>query len=126
MKKLISILLILAFIIQTTNQIWIIAAFYVNRDYIAANLCINRFDKIPVCKGSCFLEKQLNTNQQQQQKVPELKLQQLTLFNTDNFTRLAIPVPSVFTKHFLLYNTHIIPQNYTSLIFRPPSCTANA
>ena len=44
------------------------ASFYIQQDYIAQNLCINRFDAIPVCKGQCYLKKQLKTNENQEKK----------------------------------------------------------
>src|SRR5690606_29425720 len=57
--------LLLAVIMQSTGSIWVYLGFQLNRDYIESQLCINRFDAIPVCKGSCYLEvkiKEENSN----------------------------------------------------------------
>ncbi len=51
--------LLLAVIMQSTSSIWIYLGFELNRDYIARQLCINRFETIPVCKGSCYLEEKI-------------------------------------------------------------------
>jgi hypothetical protein len=80
MKKLLIHIMLLIFIFQSTCNFWIIISFYVNRDYIAQNICINRFDQIPVCKGQCFLNEKLQENQKQEQKLPDLKGKEIQLF----------------------------------------------
>jgi hypothetical protein len=122
LKKVVSILLIFAFLLQSTSQLWIMAAFKINQDYIAANLCINRFDEIPVCKGSCYLEKQLNQDQKQQQKFPDLKTKEINLFCQDNTT--GLPTQVVILNNNISYpkfNTSFITSAYLRSVFRPPS-----
>lgn len=63
MKKVIVIFLLFIFTIQITKSFWIISSFHINRDYIAKNICINRFDKIPTCKGQCYLDNELSKEQ---------------------------------------------------------------
>lgn len=65
MKRILVFLLLLIFTIQITKSLGIIISFHVNRDYIAENICINRFDKIPTCKGQCFLNAELNKEQKE-------------------------------------------------------------
>lgn len=65
MKRILVFLLLLIFIIQITKSLWIVTSFHVNRDYIAENICINRFDKIPTCKGQCFLNTELSKEQKE-------------------------------------------------------------
>lgn len=107
--------------IQTYHQTWILASFYINRDYIAQNICINRFDAIPLCKGSCVLEKELKKNEDQQQKLPELKIKEIQLFcqhqvclfntiNTLSLTDISYPILAKPT----------FPQQINNSIFRPP------
>jgi hypothetical protein len=73
-KKLITIFMIGVLFVQSSSQVWLLASFLFNRNYIAENLCINRFDLIPVCKGSCVLEEQIEKSKKDQEKQPELKL----------------------------------------------------
>ncbi|MEM0541008.1 hypothetical protein WFZ85_00110 [Flavobacterium sp. j3] len=68
MKKVIVLFLLFIFTFQITKSFWIISSFHINRDYIAKNICINRFDKIPTCKGQCFLTKELNKEQNENNK----------------------------------------------------------
>jgi hypothetical protein len=110
--------------VQSTSQLWIWAAFEINRDYIAANLCINRFEAIPVCKGSCFLEKQLNENEKQQQKLPDLKTKEVNLFCQDN--SFELPKQTFLLSRKSAYPNHnisFISSEHLRSVFRPPSIT---
>jgi hypothetical protein len=80
MKKIVIYFLLIAFVFQTTSNLWIISSFYINQDYIAKNVCVNRFDKIPVCYGKCFLTKQLKENDKEQQKTPNVKDKEIQLY----------------------------------------------
>lgn len=121
MKKILPIILITAFFIQGTSQLWIWTSFKINQDFIAANLCTNRFDAIPVCKGSCFLEKQLKKDQEQQQKSPELKLKEITVFCQDN--TIGLPEQILFTTRSISYPifTDFITSGYLTSTFHPPT-----
>jgi hypothetical protein len=90
MKKVLVYFLLFIFIIQTTKGLWIITSFQLNKDYIAANLCINRFDQIPTCKGQCFLNNQLNKEQKENKKNLST-IEKDSLFISPQFTE-GIPV----------------------------------
>jgi len=118
----VSILLIFTLFVQSTSQLWIWATFEICRDYISANLCINRFDAIPVCKGSCFLEKQLNKSEKQQQKLPDIKTKDITLICQNQSGEL--PKQTLGTEKKSLYPTcHIffISSEHLRSVFKPPS-----
>jgi len=121
MKKIAAILLIAAFLVQGTSQLWIMAAFKINQDYIAANLCINRFDAIPVCKGSCYLEDQLNQDQKQQQKLPDLKTKEITLFCEGNSIALTQAILPKAQVSYPYHTISFITSDYLRSVFRPPS-----
>lgn len=98
------------------------AAFKINQDYIAANICINRFESIPVCKGSCYLEDQLAQDQQQQQKFPDLKTKEINLFCQNN--EIELPTQVILLNSDISYpyfNTSFITFAYLRSVFRPPS-----
>ncbi len=80
MKRAFAIFFLIAFVFQSTSTLWIMASFYAQRDYISKNLCINRFDAIPVCKGQCYLTKQLQENEKKEQNLPDLKQKEIQLF----------------------------------------------
>lgn len=115
-------MLIFAFVVQSTSRLWIIAAFKINQNYIAANLCINRFEAIPVCKGSCYLEAQLNKDHEQQQKAPDLKNKEINLFYQEysNMLPLQTLVRDGGTT-FSRPHTGFITSGYLHSVFRPPA-----
>jgi len=122
LKKVLSILLIIAFLVQSTSQLWILVAFKINQEYIAANLCINRFEAIPVCKGSCFLEKQLSQDQKKQEKNTDLKLKEINLFYQGNATEQLAHFVSFNSRNtYILLNGALISSDFLRSVFRPPS-----
>lgn len=121
MKKILVHIMLLAFVFQSTCNFWIIISFYASRDYIAENICINRFDQMPVCKGQCFLNKQLKETQKQEQKLPDLKGKEIQLFL--NIPELAYYEPVCFYQEFS--KPDILPdftliKKLSSSIFHPP------
>lgn len=59
MRAVFSYILILCVLSNIFSKVLTISVFYYNQDYIAKNICINRFETIPVCNGSCYLVSQL-------------------------------------------------------------------
>lgn len=76
LKKVFTLLLAFAFVWQSSHGIWTLCSFYLQQEYIAQNLCENRFDKLSMCNGQCYLEKQLKEEEKQEQKLPSIKQQE--------------------------------------------------
>lgn len=123
MKRVISIWLLCIMLLQGTGNCWIVAAFYLNRNYIASTLCINRFDLIPVCKGSCFLDRQISENEKRQEKTTDLKFKEITLFcQLYDYT----PAQQLSAENhiaFCGYQSPYSPRQLSAQLFRPPSVT---
>ncbi|MFY0481214.1 hypothetical protein ACI6PS_01305 [Flavobacterium sp. PLA-1-15] len=121
MKKIVLHIMLLTFVFQSTCNFWILISFYANREYIAENICINRFDQMPVCKGQCFLNKQLKETQKQEQKLPDLKGKEIQLFI--NTLEVAYNEPVFFfqetSRPDILPDFTLIKQ-LPSSIFHPP------
>ena len=114
MKKVIVIFLLFIFTIQTTKSLWIITSFQINRDYIASNLCINRFDKIPTCKGQCFLTKELN-KEQNENKRNITTIEKDSIFIAPHFVVIQTPKysKSILKNKFSFHKA----TKYTSFLF---------
>ncbi len=82
--------------IQNSKSLWIVTSFQINREYIASNLCINRFDAIPLCKGQCFLNSALEKEQKSNQKTV-LALEKEVLFLVPFQITINPPIPSLST-----------------------------
>lgn len=77
MKKQLLLLLLLSFLYQNTSSFWILTSFYINQAYIAENICINRFDAIPMCYGSCYLQSELSEDSDKKMDLPQLKMKEI-------------------------------------------------
>ena len=66
-KYPVTILLILLITLQTFSKWCLIAEYRVNRDFISKNLCVNRSNPVSCCKGKCYLNKKIATEESQQQ-----------------------------------------------------------
>lgn len=124
MRKVLSILLILALLIQSTGYLCIIGMFKLNQDYIAKNLCINRFDAIPICMGSCYLEDQLNSKDQQQQNAPDFKNAEAFFYCEQLMNKEVFPQMMAEATQYPGYSDYYIPSGYIHAVFHPPAVPA--
>ncbi|WP_396191795.1 hypothetical protein [Flavobacterium sp.] len=114
MKKVVVYFLLFIFTIQSTKSLWIITSFQINRDYIASNLCINRFDKIPTCKGQCFLNNELS-KEQKDNKKNLTTIEKDTIFIAPQF--IAIQKPNFYKSiSNNTFSTYKAPK-YNSFLF---------
>lgn len=122
MKKCITLFILLLFVFQNAGSIWIIGDFYINRDYIAKNLCINRFDAVPICNGKCYLENKLKASEKQDQKFPTVTYREVQLFfqNPQQFSFSAIHY--VFKNKYPMLDTGSQKSDYIFSIYHPPRC----
>lgn len=121
MKKIVLYFLLMSFVFQSTSNLWIISSFYINQDYIAKNLCVNRFDKIPVCYGICFLSKQLKDNDKQEQKLPNVKEKEIQLyFYTQNTSQINRKITAVNANKVIITKDCDITNPLLYSIFHPP------
>jgi hypothetical protein len=122
LKKIVVIFFLGVFVFQCTSNLFILYSFFINRDYISENLCINRFDKIPTCKGQCYLGEKLKENEKKEQKFPNLKVKETQLLFHQEISKLNI---SVYTNNGLfdnplIFSLHAYSSNYLTDIFHPP------
>ncbi|RZS72247.1 hypothetical protein EV199_4163 [Pseudobacter ginsenosidimutans] len=72
-KQFTAILLLFAITVQTFHKAIIVIDFYRNQEYIAKNLCENRFRPMLHCDGHCLLAKKLQQAEKKEQRNPDLK-----------------------------------------------------
>lgn len=122
MKKSILFILLLSFLYQSTSSIWIITSFYINQDYIAKNICINRFDAIPVCNGKCFLEKELSADAEKGQQIPNIKNKEVhpLFFQVINYKPVTAYNQAFTQIDYPEYIPNFILSKLVFPVFRPP------
>ena len=125
MKKLVVILFLGVFVFQCTSSLFILTSFFINRNYISQNLCINRFDKIPTCKGQCYLGDKLKENEKKEQKLPNFKTKEVQLFH-QSFKKIdiSLQINSVLVNDAIPFCLNDYSNNYLTSIFHPPQLAA--
>ena len=57
--QLVVTVVLFGMMLQCFSKMIVVAEFYASRDYIARNLCINRFNTAVHCEGRCQLDKRI-------------------------------------------------------------------
>ncbi len=120
MKRIFAIFFLITFLLQNTSSLWTMALFYVQREYISQNLCVNRFDAIPICKGQCYLSKQLKENEKKEQNFPNLKQKEIQLF-------FSVKISFDFDKKIFeeesnapIHKNNFLSSEFLFSVFHPP------
>jgi hypothetical protein len=82
-RQAVALLLLLSLSVHCAGRLGIVAGWWLNQDYIARVLCINRDKPQLKCNGKCHLVKQLKAVEQAERKQqPDSKqaFQEITLF----------------------------------------------
>lgn len=120
-KQFIWILLPLM-LLQSFSTVWLWSVFELNRDYIAKNECINRFNgKELSCKGQCVLMKKMREHEEKEQKNLETRILDVVFINNNlNFTFETSPFDE--TTVTLVFPTLEEDYAYRPIfsIFHPP------
>lgn len=121
MKKFALYIMMALFVLQSTGYSYVVASFYINRDYIAENLCINRFDAIPVCRGTCYLTDQLKKESKKEQKIPNLKEKEVQLFVHDPLNYHITTIYPRYTSRTIYYfKKQLVTSRFLYSVFHPP------
>jgi len=107
--------------LQTFSKWCLILEYQVNRDYIAKNLCVNRNNCSCCCKGKCFLEKKMATDESRQQvpgKGGQKEESPLQLGASLN-TLPALQAPVIIAANPARYLASP-SQEYILFVFQPP------
>ncbi len=120
MKKIVALLLLLAFAAQTFSQVITLVHFYINQKYIAANQCENRFRPMLHCDGKCVLAKKLKQQEKNESQIPEKKLQgkEEVVSSRSFFTTHIISPISFYIHQAFFAAAETIDRS--SPVFHPP------
>lgn len=119
-KQFTAILLLFAITVQTFHKAIIVIDFYRNQDYIAKNLCENRFRPQLHCDGHCLLAKKLQAAEKKEQRNPESKLEnkQEVVSSRSYYPVLVYTTVATTTPHFAINNGK--PVDIATDFFHPP------
>ena len=122
MKRCITLFILLLLAFQNSGNIWIIGDFYINQDYIAKNVCINRFDAVPICNGKCYLDNKLKASEKEAQKFPIIIYKEVQLFLQDSIQFSFIVIRLLFKKKFPELYVGSQNSEFIFSIYHPPKC----
>lgn len=117
---------LVAVILQSFTLPLVFMGFELNREYIAAELCVNRDVPESGCNGQCYLMKKLKQAQQDDQGTdrPSLKREAFWQHCTDLTKKpTLLPLRSTLRAPFSYYGCLSF---YPSSLFHPPQATLRA
>lgn len=119
-KQFTAILLLFAISVQTFHKAIIVIEFYRNQEYIAKNLCENRFRPQLHCDGHCLLAKKLQQAEKKEQHNPDLKGEnkQEVVSSKSFYPVIATATIEPVTPHYAFNKGK--PVDFAEDFFHPP------
>ena len=122
--KLIAIpILILLLMTQTFSNWFVVLSFNLNRDYIAKNLCENRYRPKLNCNGNCVLMKRMKQQEEQEKNTPApVKLEiSSVVISSKSFFATAESLVLISGIHYTSPSNSGKPIDRSFSFFHPPS-----
>lgn len=114
-------ILVLLVMSQTFSNWFVVMAFNLNRDYIAKNLCENRYRPKMNCNGKCVLMKKLQEREkkEQEQQSPRIDVPVIVVSSKSFFVN---SIPSITASHtsFEADTRSSRPVDISQSVFQPP------
>lgn len=91
------------------------------KDYISEVLCVNRAKPMTVCGGQCYLAKQLDKAQEQQDKEQSLNLKLDLNFFQEQTSEIQFNIArNVTSSEYKRYQVSHWADAYIGSVFQPP------
>ena len=122
MKKTIVISLSILILSLTSKDLITYAQFFINKDFISKNICINRDNPKMKCQGKCFLKKSIQKKQKREKNFPNSNKKKNSKISYVSKSKV-FNCNDCFTlkkKSEISYNPVGYFFSYHERIFRPP------
>ena len=121
MKQATSILLIFLFLLQAFGSTVLLSNYYINKDYIASVLCINKSKPKLKCNGKCHLSKQLKTAEENEKAPFNSPFEKVNfqLFSKSLNQIMVLNIADYQSEQFSDYSLPNYEQQL-SAVFHPP------
>ena len=123
MRFVVTPILILLVMSQTFSHWFMVMGFKMNQDFIAKNLCENRYQSKLNCKGNCVLMKKLKQQEKEEQRSPvtvRLELSTIVISSRSFFANVDFTSVFIPKSYLPLFNTGK-PVGRTASVFHPPA-----
>ncbi len=120
-KKIFALLILLAFMANTFHQASLVLSYHINKAAYIKN-CENKFRPELKCNGQCQLMKKMAQQRKDEQKFPDLKLENKTevISSSSFFPSLVIYAKSGKNQFPALSDNRTVDQ--PAQYFHPPGC----
>lgn len=119
-KSILSIVLLTAFLLQIFSTAIIYLDYYINQDYFAKVLCVNKDKPQLHCNGQCHLNAELEKDKKDQTPFSPVKvINKIQLFS-ENTEELCFISSSLLTEPITYYNSPLLDK-HTPVVFHPPT-----
>jgi len=122
MRNGVLFIVLLSFLYQETSSFWVVTSFYINQEFIANNLCINRFEAVPTCNGKCVLANELSVEAEKEQQIPNIKNKEIQpLFHiVRNLKEYIISTQYHAQPEYPEYKPNLNLSQLVFPVFQPP------
>lgn len=121
MKRLVSGILIFLLALQAFYPATVYTYYYANKAYIASALCENKARPQMQCKGKCFLKKQLQKAQQQEDTQKDVaQKMQIVIYLPVAAAMYTGPVAEPVAERHKTTGNKSYHFQYLSALLRPP------
>ncbi len=119
MKFFAAIFLFSIVIIQNFSSLIIEADFFINQDYIAKNLCVNRDKPMMHCNGKCYLAKKLKEEGKSQSPASKSERSDVSPFFVPT-SYSFIGVQQLDKPEYFIKDENAV-SSFPRFIFHPPT-----
>jgi hypothetical protein len=103
------------------SQLFLVAQYELNKDFIAKNICENRNRPQLHCNGKCYLCKKFQKEDKKDQENPERRPENRFDFISDRFAISGIsPFPAQISQVFHPTGKDPLPEAFRGSSFHPP------
>jgi hypothetical protein len=121
LKYFLAISVFLGVLGQTFSKLCIVANYRINQEYIAKNLCVNRYKPKSCCQGKCYLNKQLAKDEDQQPSSNNNghKEETAVQFFAEEQSAIRFGITATAIPGIAYYQANEL-QDFSSSFFQPP------
>lgn len=122
-RQCITVFLMLIWCTQMFSRYVVMAEFYINQSFIAANLCENRDKPQLNCNGKCQLSKRLKAEQRKDAENPERKAENKSeiFYPSSEAVGGLTAACQLVARNYQFPICIGLPVDQPGAVFRPPS-----
>jgi len=120
MKWVVIPILLFLILTQVFGKWIVVAEFNIYRNYIAKNLCENRYRPMLHCNGKCVLMKKMAAEENQSSLPGNVKLNVETFLFVDTHVEYLGKNFPIFSKRFAPLKFYYHSQPFLPAVFHPP------